>query len=350
MGDAGAGTSPELVAPAKVADLLDAGRRHEHAGHTLEAIEAFTDALGMVVDHDLARHVLHLRHVAGLDAMRAGPQAPRDRPRADPFPGAEALPELDAPTLDADVLAGGIQHHGALIVRELLSPGDAVELRASAIAALEARDRAAAGSGLGSWYQEFEPRHPRTAKERPWVRQTGGMLAADAPTLLCSLLALLAGTPLPEALREHLRERPALAFNKCVLRRVRDAQPTWHQDGSFMGASVRTVDLWVALSDCGEGTDAPGMDVVPRRIDDLLPTQTHGAIFPSSIGEALVAEVAGETPWVTPRFEPGDALVFDDRFVHRTSVGEGYARERYALEAWFFAPSSLPEGYLPILV
>jgi hypothetical protein len=331
-----------------VADLLDAGRQHEAAGRTLDAIAAYTEALADAVDHDLARHVVHLRHLAGLEAARTHP-APTDRdPAGDPFPGVTSLPELGPADLDADVLGGGIKHHGALIVRGLVPRAASTHLRESAMSALAARDEGSGGPG--SWYQEFLPDHPRPAKERPWVRQTGGMLTADAPTLLCSLLDLLAATPFLAALHEHLGERPALAFNKCVLRRVTHAQPTWHQDGAFMGPTVRTVDLWVALSDCGEGTGAPGMDLVPRRFDELLPTQTHGAIFPSSIGEGLVAEVAADTPWVTPRFEPGDALVFDDRFVHRTSVGDGYTHERYALEAWFFAPATLPDGYLPILV
>ena len=61
-------------------------------------------------------------------------------------------------------------------------------------------------------------------------------------------------------------ERPALSANKCTLRRVPvDTNTNWHQDGAFLGADVRTVNLWLALSDCGD--DSPGLEIVPRRLD-----------------------------------------------------------------------------------
>ena len=46
----------------------------------------------------------------------------------------------------------------------------------------------------------------------------------------------------------------------------------------------------------------------------------------------------------------GDAVIFDDRFVHRTGVGAGMCHERYAIESWFFAASVYPAAQLPITV
>jgi hypothetical protein len=46
-----------------------------------------------------------------------------------------------------------------------------------------------------------------------------------------------------------------------------------------------------------------------------------------------------------PRFEAGDALLFDERFLHKTGVSRGMTRPRHAVEAWFFAPSRFPETY-----
>ena len=41
-----------------------------------------------------------------------------------------------------------------------------------------------------------------------------------------------------------------------------------------------------------------------------------------------------------PVFEAGDALLFDHLFLHRTAVDPGMTRDRYAVEAWFLAPST----------
>ena len=57
-----------------------------------------------------------------------------------------------------------------------------------------------------------------------------------------------------------------------------------------------------------------------------------------------------DAPMATPEFRPGDALLFDERFLHRTSCREGLVHNRYAVESWFFAPSVFPEGYSPVVV
>ena len=46
----------------------------------------------------------------------------------------------------------------------------------------------------------------------------------------------------------------------------------WHQDGAFMG-DVRALNLWLSLSRCGD--ESPGLDIVPRRLDDLVATTTE---------------------------------------------------------------------------
>ncbi len=60
--------------------------------------------------------------------------------------------------------------------------------------------------------------------------------------------------------------------------------------------------------------------------------------------------MAEQTPTVRPRFEPGDALVFDEHLVHRTSLEPGLTEDRYALECWLFAPSHTSASYTPFLV
>jgi ectoine hydroxylase-related dioxygenase (phytanoyl-CoA dioxygenase family) len=121
----------------------------------------------------------------------------------------------------------------------------------------------------------------------------------------------------------------------------------WHQDGAFLGMDIRTVNVWITLSDCG--IEAPGLDVVPRRLDALLPTGTEGAIFDWSTGDPVVRAAAGDTPVVRPQFRAGDALLFDQMFMHRTAADPAMKHDRYAIESWFFAPSRYPQDQLGLV-
>ena len=105
--------------------------------------------------------------------------------------------------------------------------------------------------------------------------------------------------------------------------------------------------MWVALSDCG--VDSPGIDLLPRRFDQIVETGTGGAIFDWAVGPAVVEHLAVDTPVVRPEFHAGDALLFDDLFLHRTGIEPTMTRPRYAIEAWFFAPSSYPAGQVPLV-
>jgi ectoine hydroxylase-related dioxygenase (phytanoyl-CoA dioxygenase family) len=124
-----------------------------------------------------------------------------------------------------------------------------------------------------------------------------------------------------------------------------DVPGGWHQDGSFLGDAVATIDVWIALSDCGR--DAPGLDIVPHRFDHLLPPGPDGVVIPS---DTLAAEIEPLGVGIlSPTFRAGDALLFDQRFLHRTAVSPQMTRERHALETWLFAPSRYPFSQVPLL-
>jgi hypothetical protein len=53
-----------------------------------------------------------------------------------------------------------------------------------------------------------------------------------------------------------------------------------------------------------------------------------------------VAEDAADVGILRPIFEPGDMLLFDDLFLHKTGSDPEMPKPRYAVESWFFAPSS----------
>jgi hypothetical protein len=48
-------------------------------------------------------------------------------------------------------------------------------------------------------------------------------------------------------------------------------------------------------------------------------------------------------------FRPGDALLFDERNLHATACGPEMTENRYAIEAWFFAPSCYPADQVPLV-
>ena len=103
----------------------------------------------------------------------------------------------------------------------------------------------------------------------------------------------------------------------------------------------------MALTDCG--VDAPGMDLVPKRFETIQETGTGGAIFDWAVGPEAVAQLAVDAPVVRPHFRAGDAMLFDDLFLHRTALDPSMTRTRHAIESWFFAPSHYPEGHVPLV-
>jgi hypothetical protein len=67
------------------------------------------------------------------------------------------------------------------------------------------------------------------------------------------------------------------------------------------------------------------------------------------VSPSLAEEAAGGAGGILrPEFSPGDALLFDHLFLHRTGVSSGMTRQRWAIETWFFAPSSYPDGQIPL--
>jgi hypothetical protein len=55
-------------------------------------------------------------------------------------------------------------------------------------------------------------------------------------------------------------------------------------------------------------------------------------------------------PIESPVFGPGDAVFFDHLFLHRTEGHLGLTKNRYAIESWFFAPSTYPMEWGPLVV
>ena len=71
--------------------------------------------------------------------------------------------------------------------------------------------------------------------------------------------------------------------------------------------------------------------------------------FDWAVGPTQVEAAAGDAGILRPEFAPGDVLLFDHLFLHRTAAEPVMTAERHAIESWFFAPSTYPDGQIPIL-
>ena len=245
-------------------------------------------------------------------------------------------------------MRAGILRHGSLVVRDLISAEHVARLVSDIDRAFAAKD-AYDTDGESPWYVRFDPPEAEYMPLDRWtVESRDGVFAADSPRTLFDLIDAYQSAPVGRIVAEYLGERPAMSVKKTTLRRVTATTDTawWHQDGQFLGR-IGSLNIWLALSDCG--VDAPSLDLVPRRIEEILETGTEGADLTWSIGQSIVDRAAGG-PTVRPVFRPGDALLFDEMLVHRTGLNAEMSGTRYAIEGWFFAPSKFPEQQrLPIV-
>ncbi len=303
-----------------------------------------------LADPDLLAAMVRWRHDAYATLKhQPGPAAwPPAMP--DPFPGATGIPSIAAADLTTEILGGAILHHGCLRVNGLVSAEEAARLQRGIDRGLAARDEAHAGRAPADpgWYVPLDMYD--MADKRHWVENGGAIWTADCPPMLFDVIELFRKAGVIDRIAEYMGEPPLLSVAKSTLRRVPVTSKTdWHQDGAFLGRETRAVNVWLALSDCGR--DAPGLDVVSRRLPYVVQTGTHGAYFDWSVGEGMVSLLEeGGAPVEVPEFAAGDALLFDHLMLHRTGVQPTMTRERWAIESWFFAATDYPMEQVPLLV
>jgi hypothetical protein len=321
------------------------------AGDVRGAIDMLTSANRAGRHSDLERALVRLRR-EGPARVQPDPPLPRERITAEPGDG---VVEVAAADLDADVVRSGWARSGCVLVRGLV-PQDRVDLMVAGIdGALAASDSASTSEAVdpgwfdpGSMPDRVPDGLPEAARRR-FLRDRGGMWTVDSPHMLFELFETVDAAGLGALMTDVLGQRPLLSALKCTLRRVPpdlEVIGGWHQDGAFLGEQVGAFNFWLSLSHCGR--DAPGLDLLPRRVDRVIPNDPASR-FDWSLSDAAVLEAAGDTPIVRPEFEPGDALLFDQLLVHRTAVTSGMTKPRHAIESWFFAPSAYPVGQLPLL-
>lgn len=329
--------------------ILRSRRGREAEADDLAAeIEALTESNRQRRDLEACRRLLMLRYRAGVRLIESPPSERRSAsPDYESLPEAGSPPALAPAELTPELLRAAILRDGCLLVRGLIDCGEATRFAAEVDQAMAARDASSEGNGGEPYYEEFVPDPPfRGPVGRPWVTETGSLWAADSPPLMFEMLEAFERAGLRDLVNGYLGEPAVLSVEKCTLRRAdRDSPRAWHQDGKFLG-DVGALNVWLSLSRCGE--DAPGLDIVPRRLDQIAPTGTPGALLDWSVAPSIAEELAGEDGIARPLFEPGDALLFDELFLHQTAIDPGMPHPRLAIESWFFGASRFPGTYVPL--
>ena len=339
---------PVVPVPTEVDDDFD-GTDQE----LFDEIDRLTAANVAAPDRDAERRLVYLRHLAGIRTLVASADDRPEYPEADAgaLPASDALPEIDAKDLTPGLLRAGILRDGCVLVRGLVPRDDALRFADQIDRAFAARDRVqTTGQDGDGYYEEFEAGTPYDIAPgaRPWIQEGGGVLAVDAPVLTAEMLQIFAAAGLRELVGDYLGERPMVSLQKTTLRKADPAiGGAWHQDGAFMG-EVRALNLWLSLSRCGD--ESPGLDIVPRRLEGMVTTTTDEAILSYQVSQAKAEEAAGDKGILRPIFEPGDALFFDEMFLHQTGSDPAMPKPRYAIESWFFGGSKFPGEYGPLVV
>jgi len=346
--DTSTGCAPEP----RARRALEEADRLFAAGRRREAVEVLMASNARRPAPQLEERLVELRHAA---ATAAAPTEPPSGawpvPEPDRFDG-PGLPEVAVDDLAVDVLRAAMVHRGGLLVRGLLDEPTARRLLDDVRRSFDAAAAWVAGAvpaDTTPWYVPFaaDDGYSFGELERGFTQSLGGVLAVESPRSLFDVVRALTAAGVGDLLEAHFGEWPAISAKKSTLRRATPTSPTeWHQDGAFLGSGTRSINVWTALTPCG--VDAPGIDVFPRGFDHIVATGTDSARFSWSVS-AEQAERLGVETVERPVFEAGDALIFDQMALHRTGVGPGMSQDRYALETWFFAPSTYPQEQVPIL-
>jgi hypothetical protein len=321
-------------------------------GRFLAAIDLLTTANRRHRDAAIEERLVALRYDAVAELASSAPREPWPPSYPDPFPEVQGQPpEIPADRLETSSMGGAILHHGCLALRGLIDQVVVKRLVDDIDEAIAAVDRWKADHELRSGYfVPFDPGGGSSLSElRMFVTMHNCVLVNDSPSAMFDLLDALHATNVLECVEDYLGERPLMSIHKSTFRlsRPTTTMAGWHQDGAFIGEGARAINIWMTLSDCGGSAPVPGLDLIPRRVDEIFET---GPALANQVPGNTVIGLAMETPPVRPEFKAGDALLFDERLVHSTGRSDYMNANRYGIEFWLFAPSSFPTDYLPMVV
>jgi len=258
------------------------------------------------------------------------------------FPG-EKIPVVSYCSLSYELLADAMSNHGTLIIKGGLKPSDVSALKAGVVSARAARESGCEGGGGRMHYSALQSGQNQGRSHM--IKRS--VYLPEAPAVLTDFLSVLYDGKFKSLIRKYLLGAASFSVEKSVLR---VAEPddsdkwdfAWHQDGAFLGENIRSLNMWVALTDCG--VDAPSLDIVTNRYNEVLPTGTDRAFDSWALGPELVASEIEKNGYEHLIVEAGDVVLFDHLNVHRTGMLKGMTQDRYAIECWFFSEFGFPEG------
>ena len=294
----------------------------------VEAIGLLTDANRTQQDPLIEQTLVSLRIRAWDQMDRTGRTRELDRV-ADLFPHESGIPIVAVDDLDATVMRSAIVHHGAIVVRNLLPSArcaslcDAIDKSWEAIGRYEA-----AGETNPAWFAPIQASgYGADMQSRMWGLKSGTAYVADSPRLFFELIEAFDDIGMKEIVGDYFGEPPMLSLAKTAQRRLpADAVGEWHQDAAVYGATAKALDVWIPMSRCGDL--APGLELWPRRLENVLETVGPGALEFGTRPE-IVSALTKDVRSVHPVFDPGDAAIFDELFatpdvfkpdVHGTSL------------------------------
>lgn len=280
-----------------------------------------------------------------------------------------AVPEVAAADLTLDVLKRAMRESGCCLVRGYFDRAEAEQLRdyidhsfavnrGSSFVHSYLSKQIDIGEVLQKTKKDIEEHRKTNSTYTDTLKlgknlgrtlgQDVSCLTATSPILTEKLLQLFERKGLRNLLREYFQNEPCVTVYKWVLRKaVSPKQPIdFHQDGAFMGDAIDSLNCWIPLTDCGAGTNTPGMDIVPVRF--LTAFEKGTGVLDWTVSPEAVLERFGEEAIVTPAFRKGDAFFFDHGLVHRTQHVPDSTEERYAVETWFFDSLNFPKNQIPI--
>jgi hypothetical protein len=324
-----------------VAERLSAAADLIAANEPLDALQMLTELNRKHPDPDIEERLVLLRRDAFSALEHSEGRASWPPEFDDPFEGIDGLIEIEARDLSLEVLGGAIRHHGHILVRGLV-PQPMVDrlLDATdrAFAAQDAHKQGAPASETAPWFVPI-PSHPLYPTAPAGIEHTlpNRVLVVDSPRALFEIAEVFEQIGIDRLVGGYLGDRPVMAENKWALWRMDSQSVTpWHQEISvFDRGPLRTLNVWLTLSACGE--NAPGFEFLPQRMDSIIePEASFG------FSSETLARVADMSKIVSPIYEPGDAVLFDEYLVHRAHVRPDMRELRRLIESWMFAPAGHP--------
>lgn len=261
----------------------------------------------------------------------------------------KGIPMVNSSDFSVDVLRDAMRSIGVLLVRNLIDPDVCDRLIKQIDLILDIREK-----------PEQNPascRNPPTNLAELFTQEDlnySRMYLADADSAMSiesagtaeTLLDLYADLGLRQLIKSYFEEEPCVSAKKWVLRRIAkpNVEAGWHQDGSFMGENISSLNMWLPLNRCGANSGAPGLEILPKRLSEIYASK-QGAFEWSADSASVHSWFSDHLP-VCPEFQAGDALFFDHFNLHRTQYYGTFDRSRYAIETWFFGENSFPKNQI----